>query len=80
MLIKENIKPTLQGVEAVDALLEANPETPSYMIGVQENKITRVPLMEAVAMVCLYLNLLESHIHGDFLDTSRSKSDRGEGF
>jgi len=41
----------LQGVEAVEALLAATPETPSYMIGVRENKITRVPLMEAVAMV-----------------------------
>ncbi|KAF8127013.1 phosphofructokinase domain-containing protein [Boletus edulis] len=42
--------PTLQGVEAVNALLEATPDTPSYMIGVRENKITRVPLMEAVEM------------------------------
>ncbi|KAI5828599.1 6-phosphofructokinase [Schizophyllum commune Tattone D] len=46
----DRILPTLQGVEAVEALLEANPNTPSYMIGIQENKITRVPLMEAVAM------------------------------
>lgn len=35
----------------MNALLEATPDTPSYMIGVRENKITRVPLMEAVAMV-----------------------------
>jgi 6-phosphofructokinase 1 len=41
----------LQGFKAVEALLEANPQTPSYMIGIQENKITMVPLMEAVAMV-----------------------------
>lgn len=40
---------TLQGVEAVEALLAATPETPSYMIGISENKITRVPLLEAVA-------------------------------
>lgn len=46
----DRILPTLQGEEAVKALLEATPETPSYMIGVRENKITRVPLMEAVAM------------------------------
>ncbi|KAG9225066.1 hypothetical protein CCMSSC00406_0008770 [Pleurotus cornucopiae] len=46
----DRIMPTLQGVEAVDALLESTPDTPSYMIGIQENKITRVPLMEAVAM------------------------------
>lgn len=44
-------QPTLQGIEAVDALLEATPETPSYMIGISENKVKRVPLMEAVALV-----------------------------
>ena len=38
-------------MEAVDALLEATPDTPSYMIGIRENKIIRVPLVEAVAMV-----------------------------
>lgn len=46
----DRILPTLQGEEAVKALLEATPDTPSYMIGVRENKIIRVPLMEAVAM------------------------------
>ncbi|KAG6872553.1 hypothetical protein C0995_008897 [Termitomyces sp. Mi166 len=46
----DRILPTLQGVEAIKALLEATPETPSYMIGIQENKIIRVPLMEAVEM------------------------------
>ncbi|KAG6872674.1 hypothetical protein C0995_007783 [Termitomyces sp. Mi166 len=46
----DRILPTLQGVEAVSVLLEATPETPSYMIGIHENKITRVPLMEAVEM------------------------------
>ncbi|TFK92649.1 6-phosphofructokinase [Polyporus arcularius HHB13444] len=46
----DRILPTLQGIEAVEALLDATPDTPSYMIGVRENKITRVPLMEAVKM------------------------------
>ncbi|KAK2463408.1 hypothetical protein APHAL10511_004494 [Amanita phalloides] len=45
----DRILPTLQGIEAVHAILEATPETPSYMIGVAENKIIRVPLVEAVA-------------------------------
>lgn len=45
------IKPTLQGVDAVDALLEATPDSPSYMIGIQENRVRRVPLVEAVKMV-----------------------------
>jgi 6-phosphofructokinase 1 len=47
-------QPTLQGIAAVEAIMEATPETPSYMIGIRENKITRVPLMEAVAMVFLF--------------------------
>lgn len=52
----DRILPTLQGIEAVKAVLEATPDTPSYMIGVRENKITRVPLMEAVEMVCVQLS------------------------
>jgi 6-phosphofructokinase 1 len=46
----DRILPTLQGVEAVDALLETTPDTPSYMIGIRENKIVRVPLVEAVKL------------------------------
>ncbi|CAG8577502.1 9622_t:CDS:10 [Acaulospora colombiana] len=47
-LNEEGDPPTLQGVEAVNALLESTPDTPSYMIGINENKISRVPLVEAV--------------------------------
>jgi len=43
----------LQGVEAVNALIESTETTPSYMIGIQENKITRIPLVEAVKQVRL---------------------------
>jgi 6-phosphofructokinase 1 len=39
---------TLQGVEAVKAVLEATPETPTPVIAIVENKIVRKPLMEAV--------------------------------
>lgn len=39
---------TLQGVEAVAAVLEATPETPTPMIAIIENEIVRTPLMEAV--------------------------------
>jgi 6-phosphofructokinase 1 len=53
-MLTRAIKPTLQGVDAVDALLEATPDSPSYMIGIQENRVRRVPLVEAVKMVqCL---------------------------
>ncbi|KAF2133276.1 6-phosphofructokinase [Dothidotthia symphoricarpi CBS 119687] len=40
---------TLQGAEAVNAVLEATPDTPSPVICMQENKIVRRPLLEAVA-------------------------------
>lgn len=39
---------TLQGVEAIKAVLEASPDIPSPMIGIVENKIVRLPLMDAV--------------------------------
>jgi len=39
---------TLQGVEAVKAVLEATPETPTPFIAIDENKITRKPLVQAV--------------------------------
>ena len=41
---------TLQGVEAVNAILEATPETPTPVITIRENKIERSPLMETVAL------------------------------
>jgi 6-phosphofructokinase 1 len=41
---------TLQGVEAVNAVLDAKPDTPTPVISVIENKIVRQPLMEAVKM------------------------------
>ena len=42
---------TLQGVEAVEAVLSMTPETPSPMIGVSGNAITRLPLEECVEQV-----------------------------
>lgn len=39
---------TLQGVEAVKAVLEATPETETCFIAITENSITRQPLMQAV--------------------------------
>lgn len=41
---------TLLGAEAVNAVLESNPNMPSPMIGIIENKIVRKPLMEAVRL------------------------------
>jgi 6-phosphofructokinase 1 len=45
----DRILASLQGCEAVEALLSAKPETPSYIIGLAENDITRIPMMEAIA-------------------------------
>lgn len=39
---------TLQGVEAIQAVLDATPETPTPIISIIENKIVRKPLVEAV--------------------------------
>ncbi|KAI9739359.1 MAG: 6-phosphofructokinase, alpha subunit [Cirrosporium novae-zelandiae] len=41
---------TLQGVEAVQAVLDSTPETPSPMIAITENKIVRKPLVDAVKL------------------------------
>uniref|UniRef100_A0A060TAE5 ATP-dependent 6-phosphofructokinase n=1 Tax=Blastobotrys adeninivorans TaxID=409370 RepID=A0A060TAE5_BLAAD len=41
---------TLQGVEAVDAILTSTPETPSPMIGLTENKVVRRDLIESVKL------------------------------
>lgn len=41
---------TLQGVEAVKAVLTSTPDTPSPVICIDENKIVRKPLVEAVRL------------------------------
>lgn len=39
---------TVQGMKAVRAVLDATPETPAPMIGINQNDLIAVPLMEAV--------------------------------
>ncbi|KAF7726269.1 6-phosphofructokinase, alpha subunit [Apophysomyces ossiformis] len=46
----DRILATMQSIEAVDAVLESTPDTPSPMIGMSENKVTRGPLMKAVQL------------------------------
>ena len=41
---------TLQGVDAVKAILNMTPETPSPLIGILENKVIRMPLVESVKL------------------------------
>lgn len=41
---------TMQGYDAVEAVLESTPDTPSPMIGINENKISRKPLVQSVAL------------------------------
>ncbi len=46
---------TVQGIEAVNAVLRSTPETPSPMIGMSQNKITSIPLVDAVKLVIVHL-------------------------
>lgn len=51
---------TMQGVEAVSAVLEATPDTPTPIIAITENKITRKPLMEAVRLTRAVAEAIEN--------------------
>ncbi|KAI0869017.1 phosphofructokinase-domain-containing protein [Hypoxylon argillaceum] len=51
---------TLQGVEAVKAVLEATPETETCFIAITENKIARKPLMAAVKETKEVAKLIEA--------------------
>lgn len=52
---------TLQGVEAVRAVIEATPETETCFIAITENKIVRKPLMEAVQATKSVASAIEAH-------------------
>jgi 6-phosphofructokinase 1 len=52
---------TLQGVEAVNAVLDATPETPTPFIAINENKITRKPLLKAVQDTKEVTKAIEAH-------------------
>ncbi|CCH59403.1 hypothetical protein TBLA_0B05760 [Henningerozyma blattae CBS 6284] len=51
---------TLQGVDAVKAVLENTPETPSPLIGILENKIIRMPLVESVKLTGAVAEAIEN--------------------
>ncbi|KAI1379974.1 6-phosphofructokinase [Hypoxylon crocopeplum] len=51
---------TLQGVEAVKAVLEATPETETCVIAINENKIVRKPLMAAVRETKMVATAIEA--------------------
>jgi 6-phosphofructokinase 1 len=51
---------TMQGVEAVNAVLEAQPGTPSPVITIRENKIERSNLMECVAQTKMVADAIEA--------------------
>ncbi|EFX02731.1 6-phosphofructokinase alpha subunit [Grosmannia clavigera kw1407] len=52
---------TLQGVEAVRAVLEATPESETCFIAITENKIVRKPLMAAVQNTKSVVAAIEAH-------------------
>jgi len=51
---------SIQGANAVHAVLEATPDTPSPMIAIVENKIVRTPLVDAVALTQKVTHAIES--------------------
>lgn len=51
---------TLQGVEAVNAVLDATPDVPSPVITINENQIVRKPLMDAVEATKAVTRAIES--------------------
>ncbi|KAI9820327.1 MAG: 6-phosphofructokinase, alpha subunit [Pycnora praestabilis] len=51
---------TLQGVEAVEAVLDAGPATPTPVISIIENKLARQPLVEAVRLTHQVAEAIES--------------------
>lgn len=52
---------TLQGVEAVRAVIEATPESETCFIAITENKIVRKPLIEAVQATKSVASAIEAH-------------------
>jgi 6-phosphofructokinase 1 len=43
-------------MEAVNAVLRSTPDTPSPVIGMRENKVISLPLVDAVAMVSIFFS------------------------
>ncbi|KAJ8139556.1 hypothetical protein OY671_007232, partial [Metschnikowia pulcherrima] len=56
----DRVLATLQGVEAVKAVLESTPETPSPLIGIEENKVVRLSLVDAVRITKSVADAIDS--------------------
>lgn len=56
----DRVLATLQGVEAVKAVLESTPNTPSPLIGLEENKVVRLSLVDAVRITKSVADAIES--------------------
>jgi len=70
----DRILSTTMGVDAVDAVLSSDPATDSLMIGIHNNKIVRLPLMECVRKTQEINAAIKS---GDY---ARAMELRGRGF
>ncbi len=70
----DRILSTIMGVEAVDAVLSADLGTDSLLIGIDDNKIVRLPLMECVNRT---LEIKDAIQTGDYDKAMRL---RGRGF
>ena len=70
----DRILSTIMGVEAVDAVLDANAVTEASLIAIHDNKVTRRPLMECVEKT----HTINAAIKAGDYDTAMSL--RGKGF
>ena len=70
----DRILSTIMGVEAVDAVITATPDTESVLIAIQNNQIVRLPLMECVEKTHEINDALRS---GDY---EKAMELRGPGF
>ncbi|KAM3123363.1 6-phosphofructokinase [Candidozyma auris] len=69
----DRIIATFQGVEAVRAVLESSPDTPSPLIGVKENKIVRLSLVDAVKITKSVAAAIEKHDFAKAMDLRDSE-------
>jgi 6-phosphofructokinase 1 len=70
----DRILSTIMGAEAVDAVMSAGPDDEPVLIGIQDNKITRQPLMYCVAKTREINEALQT------LNFERAMELRGRGF
>jgi 6-phosphofructokinase 1 len=63
----DRILGTIQGIEAVKTILSGTADSPSLMISMNENKVTRQPLMQCVQKTCAIATAMKERRFEDVL-------------